>query len=32
MADQIEWLNADGYTYAHEHLHIDLSPFKHNDD
>lgn len=32
MTDRIEWLNASGYTYAHEHLHIDLSPFKHNDD
>ncbi|WP_036774635.1 phosphotriesterase-related protein [Photorhabdus australis] len=25
-------IDASGYTYAHEHLHIDLSPFKNNID
>ncbi|MDN6681647.1 MAG: phosphotriesterase-related protein, partial [Enterobacterales bacterium] len=25
-------IDASGYTYAHEHLHIDLSAFKNNID
>lgn len=31
MAEQLR-INASGYTYAHEHLHIDLSSFKNNID
>lgn len=31
MAEQIRF-DASGYTYAHEHLHIDLSSFKNNID
>lgn len=31
MTDQ-HWIDASGYTYAHEHLHIDLSSFKDNVD
>ncbi|WP_370451492.1 phosphotriesterase-related protein [Buttiauxella sp. B2] len=31
MAEQLR-INSSGYTYAHEHLHIDLSSFKNNID
>ncbi len=31
MAEQM-YIDASGYTYAHEHLHIDLSSFKNNID
>lgn len=31
MTEQLR-INASGYTYAHEHLHIDLSSFKNNID
>lgn len=32
MINPTQWIDGSGYSYAHEHLHIDLSAFKNNID